>query len=256
MDSSALHDLAYAAAKAGSEAILAISTEHLNTKDKAGVEDFVTAADLASEHAIISAIKRLRPDDQILAEETGLHGGTSGIRWYVDPLDGTANIVAGSPDFAVCVSAHLNDETLAAVVYRPTDDLWLATTPERQLRGTITPRLASRWPLTSTKITVSRPHDPARRDEAMALREFLLPHVGSEHRVGSAACALLRVITGDLDVYVSVDLPAWDTAAGHHLVELAGGKVTTVNSQLRAPVMVAGTPRVVDAIASLVAQQL
>src|SRR5581483_1445764 len=155
-----------------------------------------------------------------------------------------------SPDYAINISAHHGNETLAAVVYRPADRGWLGTTADRSLRGTLTPRLSPPCPAEQAKITISRPHDPECYADAMMLREFLLPHVVQERRVGSAACALLQVATGQLDTYISVDLPTWDTAAGHCLVERAGGAIVKFHFRER-PVCVAGGLEIVAAIAEV-----
>ncbi len=38
-----------------------------------------------------------RPDDAVLGEEGGGRDGTSGVRWVLDPIDGTVNFVLGLP---------------------------------------------------------------------------------------------------------------------------------------------------------------
>lgn len=248
-----LHPLALTAATAGADAIRAIQLGDLAVQSKSGAEDLVTAADLASERAILEVIGRTRPADEIIAEESGAHPGTSGIRWYVDPLDGTANFVAGMTDYAVSIAARRGDVPVTAVIYRPADRRWLATTDDDGLHGTLHPAVSDRPRLSDVHLTVSRPHDPDRRGEAVQLRERLLPHVASERRVGSAACALLRVATGRLDAYVSVDLPLWDTAAGHRLVELAGGRVVTGALPTGTPVTIAAAPATAAALAALIA---
>lgn len=67
----------------------------LDPRDKANNQGLVTNADYASESAIIQLITACRQDDAILAEESGEIAGTSGVRWVIDPLDGTTNFVHG-----------------------------------------------------------------------------------------------------------------------------------------------------------------
>lgn len=251
MESEDLCAVAIEAAVAGAKAIQAVGVKDLRAQRKIGVEDYVTTADLASERAIIQVIKMRRPRDTIVAEETGIYPGSSAIQWYVDPLDGTSNILAGSADYAVCVAAEWGGQTVAAAIYRPADNQWLASAPNRRVTGTFGHGLAPARPLDQARITVSRPHDPVRRLEAMKLREALLPHVADEHRVGSAACALLRVATGQLDAYISVDLPLWDTAAGHHFVESAGGVVLRTHSKVGTPLCVASRHTIAIELATI-----
>ena len=57
--------------------------------------DLVSDADLNAERAIRDVLARRRPDDGILGEEGDDAPGTSGLRWVVDPLDGTVNYLFG-----------------------------------------------------------------------------------------------------------------------------------------------------------------
>jgi Archaeal fructose-1,6-bisphosphatase and related enzymes of inositol monophosphatase family len=256
-----LHALAIEAALAGAKAIRAVyhgvpaEPNRLAVADKGGVEDFVTAADLAAEEAIIATIRTARPADRIIAEESGVSSGSSDIRWYVDPLDGTANLIAGKSDYAVSIAAFRLDEPVAAVIYRPADLYWLATASGNRLQGNLSTGVNKPDSLSQATVSLSRPHEPARYREAMRLREALLPVVAEERRVGSAACALLKVATGQLDAYVSVDIPLWDTAAGHRLVELAGGCVRIVRLTSGRPVSIAATARLAGLLEAAIAGQ-
>ena len=99
----------------------------LQVDTKLGVHDLVTTADRAAEAAAIAEIRRARPDDAILAEESGEHPGTSGVEWIIDPVDGTGNFVLGRADHAVSVAAYRGAAPLAAVIHRPADGAWAAT---------------------------------------------------------------------------------------------------------------------------------
>jgi len=252
VDSADLHAIAAAAAVAGAKAIRAVSRAALDTRDKGGIEDVVTAADLASERAILEVIRGSRPHDTIVAEESGEHPGSSDVRWFIDPLDGTGNFVADSPDYAISIAAHRGGQPTAAVLYRPADDQWLATLDDDSLHGTVTARLAPVRPLHLATINVSRPHERRRNEAAAALRTALLPHVGEERRTGAASHALLLVATGAHDAYISVDIPLWDTAAGHRLVQLAGGVVRTVALPSGFPAAVVGPAGTVEALSQLI----
>jgi myo-inositol-1(or 4)-monophosphatase len=91
--------------------------------------DLVSEADLASQRAIRELLRERRPADGFLGEEEGeSEQGTSGLRWVVDPLDGTVNFLFGIPQW--CVSVAVGDEagTIAAAVFDPNrDELFSAT---------------------------------------------------------------------------------------------------------------------------------
>ena len=79
--------------------------------------DPVTLADTESEELIRGLLKRLRPDDAVLGEE---EGGTvevpSGVRWVIDPIDGTVNFLYGLDNYAVSIGVAVNGELAAGAV--------------------------------------------------------------------------------------------------------------------------------------------
>ena len=78
--------------------------------------DVVTEADRASEELIRELIGRARPDDAFLGEEGDDVAGTSGVRWVVDPIDGTVNFLYGLPQYAVSIAAEVDGEMVAGIV--------------------------------------------------------------------------------------------------------------------------------------------
>jgi myo-inositol-1(or 4)-monophosphatase len=74
---------------------------------KSSVVDVVTAADRATEELIRARILGERPEDAIMGEEGEDQPGTSGVRWIVDPIDGTVNYLYGLPDWAVSIAAEV-----------------------------------------------------------------------------------------------------------------------------------------------------
>ena len=58
----------------------------------------------------------------MLGEEGSDTPGTSGLRWIVDPLDGTTNFLFGIPQWAVSIAVEDAEGTLAGVVFDPMRD--------------------------------------------------------------------------------------------------------------------------------------
>ena len=94
----------------------------LRVSSKSTPTDLVSEADHAAERLIRERLRAARPDDGVLGEEGGDHAGTSGVRWVVDPLDGTVNFLFGIPQWAVSIACEDADGTLAGVVYDPLRD--------------------------------------------------------------------------------------------------------------------------------------
>jgi len=86
---------------------------------KSSRTDMVTEMDRTSEAAIVAGLRRARPDDAVLGEEGGARAGSSGVRWIIDPLDGTTNYLYGFPSFAVSIGAELDGQALLGAVHDP-----------------------------------------------------------------------------------------------------------------------------------------
>ena len=83
---------------------------------KSSRTDFVTAVDRASEARVVEAISGAWPHDGFKGEEGTDTPGSSGVRWIIDPIDGTTNFVFAHPGFSVSIAAEL-DGTVVAVTH-------------------------------------------------------------------------------------------------------------------------------------------
>ena len=68
--------------------------------------DLVSEADVSTERLIRARLEAARPDDAIMGEEGDDRPGTSGLRWVVDPLDGTVNFLFGIPQWCVSIACR------------------------------------------------------------------------------------------------------------------------------------------------------
>ena len=78
--------------------------------------DIVTETDRAAEALIRDRLASVRPDDALLGEEGDDVPGTSGVRWVIDPIDGTVNFLYGLPNYAVSIAAERDGEAVAGCV--------------------------------------------------------------------------------------------------------------------------------------------
>ncbi|MGW7310663.1 inositol monophosphatase family protein, partial [Streptomyces sp. NPDC054835] len=88
-------------------------------KTKTSPIDVVTEMDIAAEKLITGFLSEHRPHDGFLGEEGAASPGTSGIRWVIDPLDGTVNYLYGLPTWAVSIAAERDGESVVGVVEVP-----------------------------------------------------------------------------------------------------------------------------------------
>jgi myo-inositol-1(or 4)-monophosphatase len=197
---------------------------------KSSATDVVTEADRASEELIRSRILAARPDDGFVGEEgTGLEG-TSGIRWVVDPIDGTVNFLYGIPSYAVSIAAQSVagpvPETVAGVVLDvSTGAAYTATPGGGAFRDGVAIGVRGPAPLAERLVLTGFNYSAElRRIQAGAVGR-LLPLVRDIRRLGSCALDLCRVAEGSADAYVEEGVSDWDHAAGALVAREAGAVV-------------------------------
>src|SRR5258708_27204096 len=86
---------------------------------KSSPTDVVTQMDRAAERLIVQRISEARPLDGLLGEEGAAGEGSSGIRWVIDPIDGTVNYLYDLPDCAVSIPAADPAGGIAGAIFLP-----------------------------------------------------------------------------------------------------------------------------------------
>lgn len=185
--------------------------------------DVVTEMDIAAEKLITGILAERRPEDGLLGEEGAQAPGTSGVRWVVDPLDGTVNYVYGLPSWAVSIAAEYEGEAVVAVVAAPMrgETFHAVLGGGAWLGGA---RLACRAaaPLDQALLATGFGYLQARRAHQAEVAARIIPLVRDIRRGGSAALDLSDVAAGRLDGYYERGLSPWDLAAGGLIAREAG----------------------------------
>jgi myo-inositol-1(or 4)-monophosphatase len=192
--------------------------------------DMVTEMDRASEEAIVGMILRDRPHDAVAAEEGGKRAGTSGVRWIIDPLDGTTNYLYGHPGFAVSIAAEVAGVVVAGVVLDVVhDELFSAIAGGGAHRDGATIACSTKADCATALVATGFGYDPDRRRAQAAMLVELLPRVRDIRRVGAAAVDLCYVACGRVDAYFERGLNEWDHAAGALIAAEAGAMVGAID---------------------------
>ncbi|MDT4941043.1 MAG: monophosphatase [Pseudonocardiales bacterium] len=190
---------------------------------KSTATDLVTEVDRAVERWLVERIRALRPDDGILGEEGGGRPGTSGVRWVVDPIDGTVNFVLGLPQFAVSVAAEVEGRSVAGAVANPlTGETFRARIGGGAHLGAERLTGPRQVALSRAVIGTGFGYDATVRARQVAAVVPLLPAVGDLRRLGAASLDLCFVAAGRLDAYFEAGLNLWDHAAGGLIATEAG----------------------------------
>ena len=224
MSAGELRELAERVAReAGAQLLEAFGGPALEVEAKSTPTDLVSAADKAAEKLIVGRISAARPGDGFLGEEGADEAGSSGLRWIVDPLDGTANFLFGLPQWAVSIAVEDGDGVIAGVVYDPPrGELWAAERDGPALLDGRPVDGSRHEKLATALIATGFGYDAEVRRAQAATIAALLPEVRDIRRFGAAALDLAWCAAGRFDGYYERGVHRWDVAAGALLCERAG----------------------------------
>jgi myo-inositol-1(or 4)-monophosphatase len=239
-----MKDFAVELAKEAGQVLMDYFERRLVVESKSSEIDLVTEADVASEKLIVKAIRERYPEHSILSEE-GLGEKQAGeFLWLIDPLDGTTNYAHGYPVFCVSIALQREGETVLGVTYDPVqDELFYAEKGQGAYchgrRLSVSGAVNLRRSLLATGFPYAR---ASIEDNNVAEFGRIMPRVQGVRRGGAATLDMAYVAAGRLDGYWEFHLSPWDWAAGHLLVQEAGGRTSDVSGQpwrLRSNSMVA-----------------
>jgi myo-inositol-1(or 4)-monophosphatase len=220
--------LAEATARATGALLLArLDAIRTDVQTKSTGTDMVSEVDRAAEALIVEALLGARPGDGMVGEEGTDVSGTSGVRWIVDPLDGTTNYLYGLAGFGVSIAAELDGEVVAGVVLDVVrDELFAATRGAGATRDGQPIRASPIAALETALVATGFSYEASRRARQAAVLVEVLPRVRDIRRFGAAAVDLCSVACGRVDAYYERGLAPWDLAAGELIASEAGAVVT------------------------------
>jgi len=226
------HDItatAHALADAARKAILPyFRRSDLAADNKSSTRfDPVTEADRASEQAMRDLLAARRPQDGILGEEQAATAGTSGLRWVLDPIDGTRGFISGTPTWGVLIA--LEDAT--GPVFGIIDQPYIGERFEGGLgvarvtgpHGTAPLAVSGTTDLTKATLFTTFPEvgSPVERAGFEAVRDR-----AKLVRYGMDCYAYALLAAGQIDLVIEAGLAPYDIAAPIAVIQAAGGVVT------------------------------
>jgi histidinol-phosphatase len=212
----------------------------------------VTEADHAAERRLRAHFDETFPDIGFLGEETGSREGTSGMRWLVDPIDGTRAFLRGIPTWSVLVGLEDEHGPAIGIAFMPSDgDLFVA------VRGD----------------GATGNGRPLRVSEVRSLGEAVVSHGGLNQFTTGGETRLLerlgegtftqrgfgdfdgyrQLVLGRIDAMVDPGVKPWDVCAAAVLVTEAGGRLTSLRGEptIHAGSSLASNGHLHDALLSL-----
>jgi len=193
-------------------------------RSKSSPTDLVSEADVLAETAIREVLSERRPDDALMGEEGDDAPGTSGLRWIIDPLDGTTNFLFGIPQWCISVAC----EGRAGVVFDPLRGELFAATRTRATLAGISLTASDSDDLATALVATGFGYESAVREAQAPIAARIVPCVRDIRRGGSAALDMAWCAAGRMDAYFEFGVMPWDSAAGELLCAAAGMTVTAL----------------------------
>ena len=222
------------AIKAGEE-ILKYYTEdiHVTHKDDSSP---LTKADLASNKIIMNALQQLDRTIPILSEESLVEWKERKNwtkYWLVDPLDGTKEFIKQNGEFTVNIALIENNKPILGVIFTPVKfDLYFAQKNYGSYKINSSSQLINLQEAVKIfvanqssikRVIGSRSHSNQTFD-SWVNQNF----PNSEIVQAGSSLKFCLIAEGAADIYPRFGLTSeWDIAAGHIIVNEAGGRVNT-----------------------------
>ena len=220
-----LHSLAVDLARQAAE--VHVRRETGDVASKSTSTDPVSEVDREAERLIVAGILDSRPNDSILGEEDTSIQGTSGVRWVIDPLDGTVNYLYKFPSHAVSIGIDFNDVPVVGVVYDTAlNELHSAQVGKNSAKNDQEIRVSSCSDLSLALLGTGFAYQPSVRSSQAKVLVELIPQVRDMRHSGSCAVDLCSVASGRLDAFFETGVHWWDVAAGIQIIRSAGGIAT------------------------------
>jgi len=200
----------------------------------------ITKADLASNSIIINELKKIDKNIPILTEESIIEWNERKQwekYWLVDPLDGTKEFINNNGEFSVNIAMIENNNSVLGIIYAPAksllyfaqknfgafkissssllnnlDNAKLIKTSKRNIKDNI-------------RVISSRSHSNNYLD-SWVKKNFYKYELISK----GSSLKFCEIAEGNAEIYPRFGPTSeWDIAAGHVIIEAAGGKLKDLN---------------------------
>ena len=190
--------------------------------------DLVSYVDKETEQMLITGLTKLIPEAGFETEEGTIEQSSTGLRWVIDPLDGTTNFLHKIPAFSVSIALVQDNELLIGVVHEPSRNECFYAWKDggAYLNGEVI-AVSTIEILNDSLIATGFPYSlRGKSEEYFKLIRHFVETTHGVRRLGSAAIDLCYVACGRFEAYFEFNLKPWDVAAGILIIREAGGIVS------------------------------
>lgn len=191
----------------------------------------VTVADRRAEEFLREQIENRYPQDEIFGEEFGLKEGSSGIRWTLDPIDGTKTFIRGVPLYGTMIAVEIEGRSRIGVIRYP---------PLGQTLGAY--EGGGCW-LEGERCRVSEQTEISAASALFTAADTFIKHLGEEallrlirltqfQRTWGDCYGYLLVATGRADFMIDPVMETYDLLPLIPILEEAGGHLSDLNDHV------------------------
>lgn len=195
--------------------------------------DYSTEVDIAAENLIVSEIKTLFPDDQILAEEGHSDTAIPSTRvWIIDPICGTNNLGRGINNFCTNIALSDNKTIIAACVidYSHGDLLYSIGNNEVYCNNErAKPPEIDRGTTVDVDLGALPKVNQERKDKYVKFISNLLRDTDYMPVSLNTSLSFAYIAAGKIDGVVNANNHPWDICAASFLIQQSGGTITELN---------------------------
>ncbi len=188
----------------------------------------VTNGDIEVNNILTERIKNITPDIPIVSEESSKNKAGSGLNnfWLIDPIDGTHEYINNKDEFTLNAALIVDKKPKLGIIYAPA---------KQRLFYSYEP--GSSFEIINNREVKIKCEKKTKVDQikAVSYSEKLKPLISEFHnKFGvtdyqkmKSSLKFCVIATGEFDFYVAEPRASeWDIAAGHAILENAGGIVT------------------------------
>ena len=188
----------------------------------------VTNGDLEVNKIITNRIKDLTPEIPIVSEESSLNKKNEKLEtfWLIDPIDGTYDYIHDKDEFTINAALIINKKPELGIIYAPA---------KKRLFYTYGKNLSFERTDNFEKLLDCKKISKEGVVKAVSYSDKLKPIIQKFHeefnvtefKKMKSSYKFCVVATGEYDLYIAEPRASeWDIAAGHAILQNAGGTVT------------------------------
>ena len=191
----------------------------------------VTNSDIEINSLLTNKISALTPNIKIISEEASTNKDNKNLQdfWLIDPIDGTNDYIHGKEEFTINAALIINKKPIAGIINAP---------DKRRLFYSFGPSSSFEINNGSKKKLTCKKRSKDNEINAVSYSNNLKPEIAAIHKKYNitnytkmkSSLKFCVIASGEFDFYAAEPRACeWDIAAGHVILEHAGGIITDFN---------------------------